>query len=48
MLDKLSQNQKIIMGLSILVLIYAIIIKPILEHKKNPPVQTHNIHHTES
>jgi len=48
MLDKLSQNQKIIMGLSILVLIYAIIIKPILDNKDKKPVEIHNIHHIES
>ena len=43
MLDKLSQHQKIIMGISILVLIYAIVIRPILDHKKKEKTIHHNI-----
>jgi hypothetical protein len=43
MLDKLSRHQKIIMGISILVLIYAIVVRPILDNKKREKIIHHDI-----
>ena len=48
MLDKLSKHQKIIMGISIIVLIYAIILRPILDKKHTDKNNLHNLQNQES
>lgn len=48
MLDKLSKHQKIIMGISIIVLIYAIIIRPILDNKNTNSDNLHDLQNQES